>query len=291
MPEDAAVARKIALKSPGDGFDYPVFVERLLVSEGERVAAGRPFAIVVSARERRRVLAAPMDGHIVEIRHSYGATLAKQDVLAVLETFAPIPRATPKPQPQPQPKPKPADRRPPPQRSPQRPHQRPRQQPPAREVRPAPPSEPPKPAAATLRSERDILRVASPSLTEATAGALERSGGFAGILLFAILFLPLAFLLAAHAGYAAPEYQRLILLAPIALTVGTLMALTVLFHTRTRLGRRIGETMLGLGMGAVLVVVMHGLFYLASTPGVLEIREQFEWPILTDFFARQFGAS
>ncbi|MEO0429267.1 MAG: biotin/lipoyl-containing protein [Pseudomonadota bacterium] len=281
MPEDAAVARKIALKSPGDGFDYPVFVERLLVSEGERVAAGRPFAIVVSARERRRVLAAPMDGHIVEIRHSYGATLAKQDVLAVLETFAPILRPTPKPQPQP--KPKPADRRPPPQR--------PRQHPPEREARPAPPSEPPKPATATPRSDRDILRVASPSLTEATAGALERSGGFAGILLFALFFLPLAFLLAAHAGYAAPEYQRLILLAPIALTVGTLMALTVLFHTRTRLGRRIGETMLGLGMGAVLVVVMHGLFYLASTPGVLEIREQFEWPILTDFFARQFGAS
>ncbi|MEL6481615.1 MAG: hypothetical protein AAFQ75_09215 [Pseudomonadota bacterium] len=300
MPEDAAVARRIALKSPGGGFDYPVFVERMLVGEGERVAAGRPFAIVVSARDRRRVLAAPMDGHIVEIRHSYGASLPRQDVLAVLETFAPVPKPPP---------PKAEE----PTVRPNREAPRPRSAPPPEPDRPAtqgaragdgegargpdphaaapaserPPSRPaPLPSAA-----RDILRVATPGFANggrAMADPLP-SGSLLGFSVTALVLLPVVFLLAAHAGYALPTYQHLILLVPIALTIGALMTLTVLFHTRTRLGRRIGETTLGLSMGAVLVIVMHSLFYLAQTPGILEIRSEIELPELTAFIRTHFG--
>ncbi|MEM9763434.1 MAG: hypothetical protein AAF968_13140 [Pseudomonadota bacterium] len=308
MPEDAAVARRIALKSPGGGFDYPVFVERMLVGEGERVAAGRPFAIVVSARDRRRVLAAPMDGHIVEIRHSYGASLPRQDVLAILETFAPVPKP---------PRPKAED----PPTGPTREAPRPRNAPPPEAGRSATPGGPAgdpvrdedrvaegerradrhgtalkahRPSARPPRlprAARDILRVATPGFANGggtLADPMPR-GGLLGFSVTALVLLPIVFLLAAHAGYALPTYQHLILLLPIALTIGALMTLTVLFHTRTRLGRRIGETTLGLSMGAVLVVVMHGLFYLAQTPGILEIRSEIELPELTNFLRTHFG--
>lgn len=321
MPEDAAVARRIALKSPGDGFDYPVFVERMLVGEGERVAAGRPFAIVVSARQRRRVLAAPMDGDIVEIRHSYGATLPRQDVLAVLETFAPLPQRPASKQPAPErPAPEPGAR------ASSTAHQarrdgptdkkhgfadRPRQpmaaasaeaeaDPLAEKLKQrsaaghavAPAASPAARPARARPPVRDVLRVATPGFVNGggTTAETPTSGGLLGVFVTALTLLPIVFMLAAHAGYALPTYQNVILLLPIALTIGTLMALTVLFHTRTRLGRRIGETALGLGMGAVLVVVMHGLFYLAHTPGVLELRAEIELPALTAFIRDQFDA-
>ncbi|MEM8596973.1 MAG: hypothetical protein AAGF76_10945 [Pseudomonadota bacterium] len=76
--------RRIALKSPPEGFGYPVFVDRVMVEEGEAVAAGRPVAIVVSRAGRRQVLAAPLDGTVRQIRHGYGDTLERRRVLMTL---------------------------------------------------------------------------------------------------------------------------------------------------------------------------------------------------------------
>ncbi|MEM7497864.1 MAG: hypothetical protein AAF371_07700 [Pseudomonadota bacterium] len=277
--QDQAIARRIALKSPGGGFDYPVFVERMLVAEGERVAAGRPFAIVVSARQRRQVLAAPMDGEIAEIRHGYGATLGRQEVLAILETFAPVQKPPRRP---PASSPPERSREPGPveAEAPRRARQggTDASERPARDA----PKPPPSPLAQRRRSgrrARDVLWVATPGFSSVVErdGTAERGGARLAVsAVVAAVALALAFLLAANAGYALPHHQPAILSVPIALTIGTLMALTVQFHARTRLGRRIGETALGVGMGAILVVAMHGMFYLASAPGLVELKDLIE---------------
>lgn len=304
------IAKRIALKSPGSGFDYPVFVERLLVGEGEPIAAGRPFAIVVSAAGRKRILAAPMDGTIAEIHHGYGASLKVQSPIAILETFAALPKQKPAPRRPETPSAKP--RNPGPTTAATGPAARPnafggngrvRDEPSAPEAQSAQSAQSaqaeavdPRPAkrqrVMARAPVRDVLMVATPGFRSGPQTATAMAGTEAVLwLLGAALFLASAFVLAANAGYALPGYQSAILTVPIALTIGSLMALTVIFHGRTAAGRRLGETALGLGMGTVIVVAMHAMFYAANEPDVLQVRHWLEIEPLVTALRDQFSPS